>query len=288
MCTSYNSPMLGKSVNYCIDRTTPDVPAEEGEPVAYFMHGTNGNATTWTKNDYASALEKLRNSGEVLPPMTFVSFDTSAYSFFSDHYKNGVLVENQAYETWFITEFVPYIESIYGVCDQRECRAMIGESMGGFGAFKTTLRHIDMFSAIAVNSPALPPFSVRAPLAKWELFFSHHLIGPIEGFLLIEIVRKLFPTEAIWDQNDPIQLTENYDSPYPYPALYFDMGGWDTYGFNVGYHILKSKLDAQNIPYETNYDPHAGHDMWKKHAIDSIRFLIAHVAQTAQPALSSR
>jgi S-formylglutathione hydrolase FrmB len=272
-CSHYHSAILKKEVNFCLDRTTPEIPMTSGEPVAYFMHGTNGNAETWVKNNYANALHELRNSGQALPPMTFISFDTSKYSFFTDHPGKP----KEAYETWFINEFIPYIENTYPVCREKKCRAMIGESMGGFGALKTTLRYPDLFSSVAVNSPALPPFSVRAPLRDWVWFFCHHHIGPFVGWMLIEIVRNIIRTEAVWEVQDPIHLVQNTDSNQ-IPPLYFDMGGKDKYGFNVGYWIFKDALDQKGAVYSTNYEPRAGHDMWKRHAGDAIRFILTHAA----------
>jgi S-formylglutathione hydrolase FrmB len=274
-CTSYYSTMLAKSVKYCIDRSTPDVPYVQGEPVTYFFHGTNGSAKTWMSNNYANSLENLRESGKSLPPMTFVSFNTSPYSFFVDHPGDP----HSAYETWFMKEFIPYIENTLPVCNRKECRALMGESMGGFGALKTILRYPEMFSVVAVNSPALPAFSVRESVLKWEWFFMHHTVGPIKGLLLIEIVRRLFPNEPSWDDQDPIQLTENFPADRTYPSIYFDMGGRDGYGFNVGYEILKSALDDKKIPYTTIFEPKKGHDMWKRHAGDAIQFVFDHVAQ---------
>ncbi len=66
-----------------------------------------------------------------------------------------------------------------------------------------------------------------------------------------------------------------------YPPIYFDMGGKDKYGFNIGYGIFKSVLDQRGIPYTTVFEPEANHDMWKRHAADSIRFVIDHTTDSA-------
>jgi len=276
-CFSYDSNLLQKKVNYCVNRTTPNEPYLTQEPVTYFMHGTNGNAKTWYKDDYARALANLQKGNAPLPHMTFISFDTSRYSFFLDQPGNP----RAAYETWFLEEFIPYIESRYSVCNHKECRGLMGESMGGFGALKTILRHPNLFSAVAVNSPALPPFDIHAPKSQWVKFFSHEAIGPVIGFFLIELVRKLMPSETSWESQDPIELSENL-AVDEYPPLYFDMGGRDKYGFNYGYFRLRKVLDARDIPYTTFFEPKAGHDMWKRHAVDSMKFLFAHVGEDTE------
>jgi S-formylglutathione hydrolase FrmB len=272
LCESYASEMLGKTVTYCVDRTHPDQPMKEGEPVAYFMHGTNGDASTWTKNHYADSLRELRAGQDSIPAMTFISFDTSRYSFFMD--KPGD--PTAAYETWLIKEFIPYIESIYPVCNQKSCRSLIGESMGGFGALKTSFRHADFFHAVAVNSPALPPFSIWVRMRTWLLLFTKpHRIGPIMGDFLIKITRNLMPTENEYEAQNPIELASNLPLS-DFPSLYFDMGGRDKYGFEVGYWIFKELLDQRQVAYETHFEPKAGHDMWMRHAGDAIQFLLSH------------
>jgi S-formylglutathione hydrolase FrmB len=275
VCSSYISTMLQTTIDYCLDRTHPEQPSLPGERVTYFMHGTNGSAATWTSNNYANSLSELRDSGAPLPAMTFVSFSTSAYSFFSDHPGDP----HAAWETWFTTEFVPYIENTYQLCNQKQCRSIMGESMGGFGALKTILRHSEMFSSVAVNSPALPAFSVWAPLNQWISFFSQHTVGPIKGWFLIELVRKIFTNETSWQANNPVELSQNLP-PAEYPPLYFDMGGKDDYGFNVGYFIFKQVLDQRGIAYTTIFEPNGHHDEWLRHAADSIRFVCAHSADT--------
>jgi esterase/lipase superfamily enzyme len=283
ICSNYHSTLLNKKVNYCVDRTTPNAPFAADEPVTYFMHGTHGSAKTWTKNNYAHSLEQMRESSSSLPPMTFVSFDTSAYSFFTDHPNKP----HEAYETWFISEFIPFIEANYSVCNHQECRNIMGESMGGFGALKTILRHRDLFNAVAVNSPALPAFSVYAPMSNWIEYFSHQTIGALEGFMLIKIVRSIMPSEASWEAQNPIALSQAMPAEH-YPPIYFDMGGKDNYGFFDGYAILKGVFDQKGISYQTNFDPDATHDMWKFHASDAIQFILDHTVQATPAMLSSK
>jgi S-formylglutathione hydrolase FrmB len=271
-CTTYRSTILERNEPYCVDRSRPDKMPVSGEPVVFFMHGTNGNEQTWEKNGYAEALKELRADPN-LPPMTFVSFKTSPYSF----YTNSPGHPKKAWETWFMTEFEPMIEQTLDVCRKRECRAIIGESMGGFGAIKTALRHPELFNTIAVNSPALAPFNPRDSVSKWEHYFKQAPIGPLRGLLLVEIVRKIFPTAESYNENDPTLLVRNYSSPYRFPNIYFDMGGKDYYGFNVGYGIFKTELDSREIPYSTIFEPTAGHDMWKRHAKDTILFVSNHL-----------
>ena len=277
-CTQYLSPMLGHEVHYCVDRSTPGTPSEPGEPVAYFMHGTNGSAKTWERNNFKASLRKLRE-GEKLPPVTYVSFDTSAYSFFSDLPHKMANEHSQAYESWFTQEFIPYIEKNLQVCDRRECRAIMGVSMGGFGALKTALRHPELFSVIAVNSPALSPFQDRESFWKWVEYFTFKPIGVLKGFMLTKIFFTIFPNDPTFNENNPTRLISEYSAPEPFPELYFDMGGKDGYGFYDGYELIKDTLDEKRFPYSTIFEPAGHHDMWNRHALDSISFIESHLQQ---------
>jgi len=277
VCAKYHSHILAKDVAFCVDRSRPDLPARLGESVAYFMHGTNGGAKTWVKNKYFHSLSVLRGAGS-LPSVTFVSFDTSAYSFFTDHpIKPGSTDTSKAYETWFITEFMPYIETTFGVCDRRDCRGLIGESMGGFGALKTGLRHPDLFSVVSVNDPALSPFEDNQPFDTWVKYFETKPVGALKGALVAKIFLDIFPDDLTFKSHDPTHLVRNYNSLYKFPALYFDMGGKDSYGFYDGYVLLKDALDKRGFVYSTFFDPKAGHDMWTKHSVDSLKFLMANI-----------
>jgi S-formylglutathione hydrolase FrmB len=272
-CTSYSSTILGKNVQYCIVRSNSENPPSLGEPVVYFMHGSNGNAKTWVKNNYEKSLDLLRQA-QNLKPITFVSFDTSAYSFFTDYpVRNGSTDTSKAYETWFVSEFIPYIEKTWGVCDRRECRGIMGQSMGGFGAIKTALRFPDLFSVIAVNSPALSPFENYRNFSDWDKYLSSKPIGPIKGYIFAKTVSEIFPDENSFLSNDPTTLVERYSSSHGFPSLYFDMGGKDDFGFEDGYQLFKNALDQRHFDYTTIFEPNGHHDMWKRHAVDSILFL---------------
>jgi len=56
------------------------------------------------------------------------------------------------YETFFYTEFLPYIENRYRVIGDKRHRAVAGLSMGGGGATSYGQRHADMFCAVYAMS----------------------------------------------------------------------------------------------------------------------------------------
>ena len=267
-CESYYSNFLEHDVGYCVDFAGPRVP---GERVVYFMHGLGGSAETWIANGYAEALKATceKNSCD---PVAFISFDTQPTSFFSD--TRGEKTGTVAYETWFLTEFMPMMEQKYSVCTERHCRGLLGKSMGGLGALKTALRYSGLFSIAAVNCAALEPFSIFESDDDWSDYWDRHPIGSLKGNLILDIVREIFPTEELANQNDPVWLVDNWKPSAVFPSLYFDVGDQDDFGFQEGFERFSRALDAKGFPHTSALIPGADHELqWERRWV-VLKFLL--------------
>ncbi|MEO5668835.1 MAG: alpha/beta hydrolase-fold protein [Bdellovibrionota bacterium] len=258
-CRTYVSAIREGSVNYCIHRSRPDIAAQPDEPVVYFFHGIGGSAQSWKENGYAEALDTL-SPEEHFPAFTVVSFDTAKMSFFSDRADQHT--GPSAYESWFIKEFMPFIEKTYGVCGQRRCRGVIGLSMGGYGAIKTGLKYNDLFSYIGINSAAIAPFNIWNGLVDWNAYFSRHPIGWWKGQVLLQEIRRVFTTREMYQQNDPTALLESITTPEKMPHLYLDVGGQDYFGFQEGYFRITKIMDERQWAYQSFFDPNGGHEIF--------------------------
>ena len=275
-CSSHRSEILSREISYCIQRSRPELTANN-EPVIYFMHGLGGNETTWTRGGYSEALQSISSKNAEFPALTFVSFETEMDSFFSDF--GGSNQGHKAYETWFIHEFIPFIEGNYPVCQERKCRGLAGVSMGGFGALKFALKYPDLFAIAAANSAALPPFSIHAEDSAWRDYFSNTKIGVVKGMVLLRDVRKIFPTQELYELNDPITMTESFEAPLAPPNLYFDVGSEDNFGFQVGFEIFKNRLDQKNFSYESFIEPEGDHFIYHHRNKDLIEFIGNHFSK---------
>jgi len=269
-CTSYSSHWLEKTVSFCIERTRPELD-HENEPVIYFLHGLGGNQTTWSKGGYSEALSELTSKDPNFPALTFVSFETEMDSFFSDF--EGRPEGSKAYESWFLNDFIPFIEEKYDVCKTQNCRGVAGVSMGGFGALKFALKFQHLFSLGAANSPALPPFSIHESNEEWKDYFSNTKIGVTKGMLLLRDVRKIFPTEELYQLNNPNALVENSQNSQQFPKLYFDVGSEDNFGFQVGYQIFKETLDLAEKNYSAAIEEGGDHFIYHHRNRNLIEFI---------------
>lgn len=258
-CESYSSRYLNKNVQYCVQRSRPELPSLEGEPVVYFFHGIGGSAKSLMENGYSEALQILGDE-ENFPPFTVVSFDTAAMSFFSD--RAGRSVGSSAYESWFIKEFMPFIEGKHRLCRQRDCRGTMGLSMGGFGALKIALRFSNLFSFAAVNSPALVPYNVWDNGLRWGSYFARHPIGNLKGQLLLREVRNIFTNRELFDWNNPIWLVSQFGSDALFPHIYIDVGGQDYFGFQEGFFLFTDELKRKGASFISDYNPNGSHDQF--------------------------
>jgi hypothetical protein len=56
------------------------------------------------------------------------------------------------YETYLVTEVVPFVDSSLATLAERKHRAVAGKSSGGFGALRIAMRHPGVFAAVACHS----------------------------------------------------------------------------------------------------------------------------------------
>lgn len=279
-CHRYSSLVLEKDVKYCLERSRPDLPQRQGEPVAYYMHGVTEDETHWWKEKYAETLAAFRGA-EDLPPFTVVTFETSGTSYFTD--RGGKQSGGDAFETWFVTEFLVHVEADHGVCAARECRAILGHSMGGLGAIKTALRFPHLFATVAANSAALVPFNVHAPMEHWKAYFDRHPIYQVQGRWLIWDARRAFPSAEIFDQHDPSVLVAQLTDSASFPKMYLDVGGRDHYGFQEGFFRFLAAVKKRGLVVESNYYPEGTHYPRREpHQRENVlRFLIERIRATS-------
>lgn len=74
------------------------------------------------------------------------------------YYTNSVERPSNRYEDYVATDLVNDVEARFPAIGAREFRAVIGVSMGGFGAIKLALDHPQLFASPA---PLVPPLTFR-------------------------------------------------------------------------------------------------------------------------------
>lgn len=120
-------------------------------PVLYLLHGMWGKNDDWSgRGHLKEVMDRLVGSNEACE-MIVVTPDAGGGD--PEVYQNGYFdMPGWKYETFFYTEFLPYIESKYRAHGDKQHRAIAGLSMGGGGATSYGQQHCDMYCAVYAMS----------------------------------------------------------------------------------------------------------------------------------------
>lgn len=138
---SMESKLLDKVVNFDI-LLPADYLSEPQKryPVVYMCHGLGDDNTSWNDKWLRIEQKVMELESQGLEPMIYV-FPNASRTYYCNKY-NG----NYPYMDMFATELVPHIDNTYRTIADREHRATVGYSMGGFGAYILAAKHPELFS----------------------------------------------------------------------------------------------------------------------------------------------
>ncbi|HWM70283.1 MAG TPA: alpha/beta hydrolase-fold protein [Steroidobacteraceae bacterium] len=129
--------------------------------VLYMLHGRGDNLTAWSR--VIDLLDQMIAAGK-MPPVIAIMPDapwSQRASYYVDSQYAGGPSRGGPVESAFINDLIPHVDVTYRTIADRSGRAIVGYSMGGYGAIRYSLAHPDLFGAAIVLSPAaytpLPP-----------------------------------------------------------------------------------------------------------------------------------
>ncbi|MBQ8839490.1 MAG: hypothetical protein IJ005_09255 [Bacteroidales bacterium] len=161
----FHSEMLGMDLPYAVVLPADyQADADKRYPVIYLTHGIGCTPDDW--NDKYIRFEEtlVHMEKEGLGDMIYV-FPTGFNSYYSNTYDGKF-----PYMDMFIREFIPFIDAEYRTIADRDHRATIGFSMGGFGAMVLPLKNTDTFcfSAPLSMSVRTDQMYLDEPLKWWN------------------------------------------------------------------------------------------------------------------------
>jgi len=137
---SMNSIILGQEVKYSIILPEDYFVSKKSYPVVYLLHGLGDNESSWLEYGRVSQVADKAVGEKQIIPMIFV-MPQGYRNYYVNEYTGKFL-----YEDMFIKELVPFIDKQYRTLADKEHRATLGYSMGGFGALVLPLRNPDVFT----------------------------------------------------------------------------------------------------------------------------------------------
>jgi len=169
-------------------------------PVLYLLHGGAGSSTRWLVDGNAEAI----TAGY---PLIVVMPDGGPFGFYADWWNFGVGGPPK-WETFHLSQLLPWIDEQYPTVAGRDGRAVAGESMGGLGAIHYAAKRPDLFTAALSFSGAVDTnLFVAPPIVE--------VLAATEGLNLPAAVFGPRVTDEIrWRGHNPVDLAGNLRGVY--------------------------------------------------------------------------
>jgi S-formylglutathione hydrolase FrmB len=217
---SFHSTALGRQMQYRV--LLPEAARPDRKlPVVFLLHGAGEDFLSWSNH---SDVARYAADGLILV------MPEGDYSY----YINSAVRPQNRYEDYIARDLLTEVESRLPVATDRAHRAIVGVSMGGFGAVTIALRHPKLFRFVGGLSAALDaprrPITIRRPRQSWAFL-------TIFGFAGSETRRQV----------DPF-LAAQAASPIEAPYLFLACGDQD-YLLPVN-NEFDAFLSRRNLPHE--------------------------------------
>lgn len=225
---TFRSQALQRDMQYRV--LMPESVGEKKLAVIYLLHGGGGSFRDWS--NYSNVVQNAGRTYLLVMPQGDYSY-----------YTNAALRPQDRYEDYIVRDLPADVEARFPARADREARAIVGVSMGGFGAVKLALDHPEMFAFAGAMSPAID--GPRRAFTWRRLDQSRHfeeLFGP-DGS---ETRRN----------SDPFVLVRRAD---PARAAYFYLTCGRQESLLAPNREFASLLDRYQIAHEFHMVP-GGHD----------------------------
>lgn len=196
--------------------------------IIYLLHGHGGSENDWIRKDAGNIQHLLDSLSflKIIPPIVAVTLNA----------KNTWYVDAfEKMESAYIKEFIPLIESKFNVKSERASRIIAGNSAGGYGALRFSLKYPELFHASILLSPAA--YYPESP--------------PNSSSRKIPVFKKngLFDID-LWQSYSYPKLLDSTNNNERYPVFYNSTGDDDEYKIVTVVTDLKSYFDELNISNE--------------------------------------
>ena len=224
---------------------------------------------------------------EKISPMIIVMPNAANENYGFSFYTNSAL--NGNFEDYIAIDLVNYIDNRYNTMANKDGRAVIGFSQGGYGAMILGMKHSDKFGVIASHSA---PLVFQFFQAYWPRIFGENpdgMTGPDPAKFITSAYYSMgaawspnlsnppfmvdlpfeYPSGDIiadiwghWLENDPFTMLDSYgDNFRSLNGIYFDCGVNDEFYWNKPYEYFIDKMDIMNITYTTEIHGGSHFDM---------------------------
>jgi len=224
----------------------PSYPNAESEfPLLFWLHGGSGSHRALRSD--APTFRAMWAAG-TLPEMVVLT-PTATQSQYMD-YRDG----SQLWETFIVAQLLPHLRSQYRITKGRRTTFIGGASMGGMGALKIGLKHLDTFGAIIAYEPYIDPAYEWKDAKAGGANMFHKAGDPV--------VQHGDPVdEAHWAANNPASIVRDHAGAIRASGIhiYIEVGSEDVLGLHRGTDFLHNALYERRIRHEYRFVAGADH-----------------------------
>ncbi|MGC3936385.1 alpha/beta hydrolase [Roseobacter sp. EG26] len=119
-------------------------------PVMYLLHGIFDDYGVWVENfEVPTILDRMISNGEL--PEMIVVMPNGGNKYGGGYYRNSPVSGNWA--DYIASDLVEYVDENWRTLSNPESRAVVGHSMGGYGALNLAMNKPGVFSVVWALSP---------------------------------------------------------------------------------------------------------------------------------------
>jgi hypothetical protein len=211
------------------------VEGSKNNDLIYHFHGRNGAATWWNDRDYytGKVYAKWLEKKYAPPTVATVSFGKLWFLTERSDEKTGGLYHV------FMDQVTKRVEKEIGNPISR--RFIIGESMGGVNALITAFKSGKTFYKVAALCAPIQTISPYASVSEIYHYVTEATTSWKHALMMMFFSRRFFPSEEIWNDNDPLQLSVTA-KPDLEPIFYLSCGKQDDWGCDIDIDTLTDFL----------------------------------------------
>ena len=281
-----NNPLGDKFIRDVIVYLPPDYDESKFYPSVYGLTGFTGrgkmllNDSAFTPN-VAERMDKLIAENKIKPMIAVMPDCFTHYG--GSQYINSSATGN--YEDYLTQEIVPFVDENFRTMRDKNSRAVMGKSSGGYGALIMAMRHSNLFGlACSTSGDAYfehcylsdIPKAFRAikgnPKKLIEKFWDEDAKKGKDDFSGLNIIGMSacyspngadfdLPFDlqtgeiraeiwAKWLKHDPVRLVEKYaENLKSLKLLYIDARTRDEFALDIGAKILCERLKKFDVPH---------------------------------------
>jgi len=267
---SVQSQIFGQPVKYTVLLPQDYKTSGKSYPVVYLLHGFGDTYTAWSK---AGNIQYFADNTAGVEPMIYVMPD--GYNSYYLNNFNGTY----KYMDMFTNELLPEIDRIYRTKKDASQRAVMGYSMGGYGALILPAKNPGVFS---VSVPLSMSFRTDAQyIAETQNSFNVQW-APIFGGSGVSGAARL---TGYFQQNSPFYFFNQNDlGAFANLKLMLACGD-DEESLSITTGALHNLLRDKNFKHEYR-SGNGGHsfDYWYKAIPEGLRYISKNFEGAAYPA----